>query len=92
MIWTGGILWSVKWVNGAGAPIELTEGSGIEWNPVFLGATSKIAYIGSDATHPGQLYVADASGKGQEAGFSGFAGNISGGRTGGAETGRVPVR
>ena len=84
-------LWSVK-VNGAGAPIELTEGFGIEWNPVFLGATSKIAYIGSDATHPGQLYVADASGKGQKRVSPDLPANISGGRTGGAETGRVPVR
>ncbi|MGB2626553.1 MAG: prolyl oligopeptidase family serine peptidase [Candidatus Acidiferrum sp.] len=55
-------IWSLK-LNGSGAPQQLTEGSGIEWDSVFLGAASKIAYIESDASHPGQLYVADLNGK-----------------------------
>ncbi len=58
-------IWSVK-VNGSAAPQQLTAGSSIAWNPVFLGGTSKIAYIESDATHPGQVYVADANGKDQK--------------------------
>jgi dipeptidyl aminopeptidase/acylaminoacyl peptidase len=57
-------IWSVK-VNGSAVPQEWTNDAGIEWDPVFVGGASKIAYLGSDATHPGQLYVADLNGKGQ---------------------------
>ena len=34
-------IWSLK-LNGSGAPQQLTEGSGIEWDSVSLGAASKV--------------------------------------------------
>jgi dipeptidyl aminopeptidase/acylaminoacyl peptidase len=49
-------IWSVT-VNGARTPQELTKGSGVEWNPVSVDGASLFAYVGSDATHPGQVYV-----------------------------------
>ncbi len=54
-------IWSVN-VNGGVAAQELTKGTGVEWNAVYAGGASKFAYIGSDATHPGQVFVRDAGG------------------------------
>jgi dipeptidyl aminopeptidase/acylaminoacyl peptidase len=48
-------LWRVSM--SGGAPERLSGGSGIEWNPVGLSGSDKFAYIGSDATHPGRVYV-----------------------------------
>ncbi len=56
-------IWSVS-VNGSASAQELTKGPGVEWGAVVVGETEKLAYIGSDATHPGQLFVRDvAAGK-----------------------------
>ena len=49
-------IWSVE-ANGNAAAQELTKGAGVEWNPVSVGDASKFAYVGSDATHTGQVYV-----------------------------------
>ncbi len=49
-------LWTVG-VNGNAAPQELTKGASVEWNGVYAGNSGKIAYLGSDATHPGQVFV-----------------------------------
>src|ERR1051326_4737559 len=47
-------LWSVA---AAGdQPIQLTSGSGIEWNPVTLSDGRTLAYIGSDMTHPARVF------------------------------------
>jgi dipeptidyl aminopeptidase/acylaminoacyl peptidase len=54
--------WSVK-ADGSGEAQELTKGSGVEWNPVYVGGASNFAYVGSDATHPGRIYVENADGK-----------------------------
>jgi dipeptidyl aminopeptidase/acylaminoacyl peptidase len=55
-------IWSVKG-NGYEVANELTKASGVEWNPVYVGGASKFAYLGSDATHLGQVYVEDLDGK-----------------------------
>ena len=42
-------------------PVALTPGTGLEWTPVGLG--DKIAYVGSTATTPMHVVLADPSGK-----------------------------
>ncbi|WP_404713928.1 S9 family peptidase [Sphingomonas sp. MMS24-J13] len=42
-------------------PVGLTPGSGLEWTPVGLG--DKIAFVGSTATTPMRVTLADAGGK-----------------------------
>lgn len=50
-------IWTVS-VDGVGdAARELTKGSGVEWNSVFVGGGPMFAYVGSDGTHAGQVYV-----------------------------------
>jgi dipeptidyl aminopeptidase/acylaminoacyl peptidase len=46
-------------VNAAGGsePIRITSGDSIEWNPVVLADGLSIAYLGSDAKHPGRPFV-----------------------------------
>ena len=46
-------------VNAAGGsePVRITTGDSIEWSPVVLGDGKSIAYLGSDATHPGRPFV-----------------------------------
>lgn len=46
-------------VNGDAPEQQLTTGDGVEWNAVFLGDAGKFAYIGSGATHPGQVFLRD---------------------------------
>ncbi len=58
-------LWSVK-VDGSAEAEQVTKGSGVEWNAVFAGNSREFAYLGSDATHPGQVYV-DTPSKNKEA-------------------------
>jgi dipeptidyl aminopeptidase/acylaminoacyl peptidase len=55
-------IWSVN-ANGGETPRELTKDSGVEWNPVYVTGASKFAYVGSDATSPGQIYIAGLDGK-----------------------------
>jgi dipeptidyl aminopeptidase/acylaminoacyl peptidase len=54
-------IWSVG-VIGNAVGQELTKDLGVEWNPVSLEDASKFAYVGSDATHTGRVYVAGATG------------------------------
>jgi dipeptidyl aminopeptidase/acylaminoacyl peptidase len=60
-------LWSVK-VDGSAAAEQVTKSSGVEWNGVFVGNSRDIAYLGSDATYSGQVYV-ETSGKDKGAGL-----------------------
>ena len=49
-------LWTVG-VNGDGTAQQVTTGATVEWNAVYAGNSGKIAYLGSDATHPAQVFV-----------------------------------
>jgi dipeptidyl aminopeptidase/acylaminoacyl peptidase len=44
-------------VAGGSEPLRITTGESIEWNPVFLSDGKSIAYLGSDAKHPGRPFV-----------------------------------
>ncbi len=50
-------IWTVG-VDGSGE-VDLTGGPGVEWNAISVGNTGKMAYIRSDATHHGQVYMYD---------------------------------
>jgi dipeptidyl aminopeptidase/acylaminoacyl peptidase len=49
-------LWSVS-AKGNLPTQQLTKGNGLEWGGVFAGKAGEFAYIGADATHPGQVYL-----------------------------------
>jgi dipeptidyl aminopeptidase/acylaminoacyl peptidase len=56
-------------VSAAGGRTErLTSGEGIEWSPAILSDGKTLAYIASDAQHPGRPFVAnlDAPGKARQ--------------------------
>ena len=40
-------------VAGGSEPVRITTGDSIEWSPVVLSNGKSIAYLGSDAKHPG---------------------------------------
>jgi dipeptidyl aminopeptidase/acylaminoacyl peptidase len=44
-------------VGGGSEPVRITTGESIEWSPVVLGDSKSIAYLGSDAKHPGRPFV-----------------------------------
>jgi Tol biopolymer transport system component len=44
-------------ITGGSEPVRITTGEGIEWSPVVLSDGKFIAYLGSDATHPGRPFV-----------------------------------
>jgi dipeptidyl aminopeptidase/acylaminoacyl peptidase len=44
-------------VAGGSEPVRITTGESIEWSPVVLGDGKSIAYLGSDAKHPGRPFV-----------------------------------
>jgi dipeptidyl aminopeptidase/acylaminoacyl peptidase len=51
-------VWLVN-VNGSAVAQELTKGAGVEWNAILAGSGGQFAYLASDATHPGQVFVSD---------------------------------
>jgi dipeptidyl aminopeptidase/acylaminoacyl peptidase len=51
---------SGDWVN-AQNPRHLSFGQGIEWSPVVL-PDNKLAFLGSDASHPSRVFVLDTQG------------------------------
>src|ERR1700686_1021099 len=44
-------------VGDGSEPVRITTGESIEWSPVVLGNGKTIAYLGSDAKHPGRPFV-----------------------------------
>ena len=44
-------------VGDGSEPVSITTGESIEWNPVVLSDGKSIAYLGSDAQHPGRPFV-----------------------------------
>ena len=48
-------LWQVR-VSG-GAPTKISTGEGVEWSPQVLSDGKAIAYLGSDARHPGRAMI-----------------------------------
>jgi dipeptidyl aminopeptidase/acylaminoacyl peptidase len=42
---------------GGSEPVRITTGESIEWSPVVLSDGKSIAYLGSDAKHPGRPFV-----------------------------------
>ena len=50
-------LWRVA-ADGSTKPVAITSGKTIEWSPVAVDAKT-VAFIRSDATHPGRVYVND---------------------------------
>jgi dipeptidyl aminopeptidase/acylaminoacyl peptidase len=48
-------VWSLN-VMDAGKPTRVSGGESLEWNAVFIGPSSEVAFIASDAIHPPQVY------------------------------------
>ncbi len=44
-------------VAGGSEPVRITTGDSIEWSPVVLSNGKSMAYLGSDAKHPGRPFV-----------------------------------
>lgn len=49
-------LWRAN-VAGSSEPVRITNGENIEWSPVVLSDGKSIAYLGSDAKHPGRPFI-----------------------------------
>jgi dipeptidyl aminopeptidase/acylaminoacyl peptidase len=49
-------LWQVS-VAGPGAPQKVSSGEGVEWSPQVLSDGKTLAYLGSDARHPGRAMI-----------------------------------
>jgi dipeptidyl aminopeptidase/acylaminoacyl peptidase len=52
-------LWMVP--ASGGELSKVTSGDGVEWRPVTLSDPNRFVYIGSNANHPGQVFLSDFS-------------------------------